>query len=207
MRGDSVKNPEIWFSENESCVSMKDWEFQKKEKFIKSSLFTKKNKNYLETNFQQLVPIKIIPTQLKGGRPCVHGPGILGFHILGIFNLGSKEFLNLLSDCCEKMLHSLNLEPEKLSNPYDLWVNGNKIIGLGLKFNYLTRNQIISGCGGNICYQVDQDILDTIYPCGDKQGNGASSLHTLGITISRDEIIEKLIHQVTNTFSQHLVKE
>lgn len=106
----------------------------------------------------------------RGGDITYHGPGqIVGYPILDLenFNLGIKEYINLIEDAIIGTLKKYNIQAGRLRNAIGVWLDpdkpekARKICAIGVR---ASRHITMHGFALNV--NTDLDYYKSINPCG-----------------------------------------
>lgn len=118
----------------------------------------------------------------RGGRITYHGPGqLIVYFIMKVTDhaSGVRDFVHMLESVSIDMLKSLDLKVARNEKYPGIWINGKKIVAIGL---HISQNVSMHGIAINI--EPNMSHYKHIIPCGIKE---------YGVTCLVDEIAKKNI--------------
>ncbi len=133
----------------------------------------------------------------RGGDATFHGPGqLVGYPILRLKKLDTHKYLRDLEDLLILVLSDYGLRAGRHPSYTGVWVGGNKIAAIGVKF---TSGRITSH-GFALNVTTDLSWFDRITPCGIKEYGVTSLARELGVGVPLFEVEEKVIERFRELF-------
>jgi lipoyl(octanoyl) transferase len=134
----------------------------------------------------------------RGGDATFHGPGqLVGYPILRLKKLDTHKYLRDLEELIILVLADYGLEAERHPKYTGVWVAGNKIAAIGVKFS----SGRITSHGFALNVKTDLSWFDRITPCGIKEYGVTSLTRELGDpSISLLEVEEKVVGRFEQLF-------
>jgi len=129
----------------------------------------------------------------RGGQVTYHAPGqLIAYVLLDIKrkNMGVRQVVTALETATIKLLAKLGIEASADPKAPGVYVKGEKIAALGLRFKQ-------GGCYHGLSLNVDMDLadFDRINPCG-YPGLQVTSLKQLGVPIGLQQVTWKLMNEL-----------
>ena len=133
----------------------------------------------------------------RGGDATFHGPGqLVGYPILRLKKLDTHKYLRDLEELLILVLSDYGLRAGRHPSYTGVWVGGNKIAAIGVKF---TSGRITSH-GFALNVTTDLSWFDRITPCGIKEYGVTSLARELGVGVPLFEVEEKVIERFRELF-------
>ena len=133
----------------------------------------------------------------RGGDATFHGPGqLVGYPILRLKKLDTHKYLRDLEELLILVLSDYGLRAGRHPSYTGVWVGGNKIAAIGVKF---TSGRITSR-GFALNVTTDLSWFDRITPCGIKEYGVTSLARELGVGVPLFEVEEKVIERFRELF-------
>ena len=133
----------------------------------------------------------------RGGDATSHGPGqLVGYPILRLKKLDTHKYLRDLEELLILVLSDYGLRAGRHPSYTGVWVGGNKIAAIGVKF---TSGRITSH-GFALNVTTDLSWFDRITPCGIKEYGVTSLARELGVGVPLFEVEEKVIERFRELF-------
>jgi len=133
----------------------------------------------------------------RGGDATFHGPGqLVGYPILRLKKLDTHKYLRDLEELLIFVLSDYGLRAGRHPSYTGVWVGGNKIAAIGVKF---TSGRITSH-GFALNVTTDLSWFDRITPCGIKEYGVTSLARELGVGVPLFEVEEKVIERFRELF-------
>ncbi len=134
----------------------------------------------------------------RGGDATFHGPGqLVGYPVLRLKKLDTHKYLRDLEELVILVLSDYGLEAGRHPEYTGVWVNGNKIAAIGVKFS----SGRITSHGFALNVTTDLSWFDRITPCGIK-GYGVTSLQKeLNAGVSLPEVEERVVGRFRELFA------
>lgn len=137
----------------------------------------------------------------RGGRATFHGPGqLVAYPIIKVADKDLHAFLKRLIDTAADVLRSYGLDPEYREGQPGVWVNGAKIVSVGLAVRkWVTYH----GIALNV--SPDRGWFDLIIPCGQPGEKITTMKNEMGISVKMAEVKKRFItHFLTRcTYRAH----
>src|SRR5215210_4344811 len=133
----------------------------------------------------------------RGGDATFHGPGqLVGYPILRLKKLDTHKYLRDLEELIILVLSDYGLEAGRHPDYTGVWVSGNKIAAIGVKFS----SGRITSHGFALNVETDLSWFDRITPCGIRE-YGVTNLHReLDTGVSLPEVEEKVVGRFGELF-------
>ena len=133
----------------------------------------------------------------RGGDATFHGPGqVVGYPILRLKKLDTHKYLRDLEELLILVLADYGIEAGRHPAYTGVWVEGNKIAAIGVKFS---SGRITShGFALNVC--TDLSWFDRITPCGIKEYGVTSLERELDAGITLPEVEGRLVVRFGDLF-------
>jgi lipoyl(octanoyl) transferase len=126
----------------------------------------------------------------RGGDATFHGPGqLVGYPILRLKKLDTHKYLRDLEELIILVLSEYGLEAGRHPEYTGVWINGNKIAAIGVKFS----SGRITSHGFALNVKTDLSWFDRITPCGIREYGVTSLQRELDTELSLLEVEEKVI--------------
>ena len=135
----------------------------------------------------------------RGGDATFHGPGqLVGYPILRLKKLDTHKYLSDLEELIIRVLSDYGLPAERHPAYTGVWVGGNKIAAIGVKFS----SGRITSHGFALNVKTDLSWFDRITPCGIKEYGVTSLTRELGedTEVSLLEVEEKVVGRFKELF-------
>jgi lipoyl(octanoyl) transferase len=134
----------------------------------------------------------------RGGDATFHGPGqLVGYPILRLKKLDTHKYLRDLEELIILVLADYGLEAGRHPEYTGVWIEGNKIAAIGVKFS----SGRITSHGFALNVKTDLSWFDRITPCGIKEYGVTSLTRELGDAgISLLEVEEKVVSRFEQLF-------
>ncbi|MDX6380356.1 MAG: lipoyl(octanoyl) transferase [Rubrobacteraceae bacterium] len=134
----------------------------------------------------------------RGGDATFHGPGqLVGYPILRLKKLDTHKYLRDLEELIILVLADYGLEAGRHPEYTGVWIEGNKIAAIGVKFS----SGRITSHGFALNVKTDLSWFDRITPCGIKEYGVTSLTRELGdARISLLEVEEKVVSRFEQLF-------
>ena len=133
----------------------------------------------------------------RGGDATFHGPGqLIGYPILRLKKLDTHKYLRDLEELIILVLSDYGLQAGRHPDYTGVWVSGNKIAAIGVKFS----SGRITSHGFALNVETDLSWFDRITPCGIRE-YGVTNLHReLDTGVSLPEVEEKVVGRFGELF-------
>jgi lipoyl(octanoyl) transferase len=134
----------------------------------------------------------------RGGDATFHGPGqLVGYTILRLKKLDTHKYLRDLEELIILVLADYGLEAGRHPEYTGVWVGGNKIAAIGVKFS----SGRITSHGFALNVKTDLSWFDRITPCGIREYGVTSLTRELGdAEISLLEVEGKVVDRFEQLF-------
>jgi lipoyl(octanoyl) transferase len=133
----------------------------------------------------------------RGGDATFHGPGqLVGYPILRLKKLDTHKYLRDLEELVILVLSDYGLEAGRHPEYTGVWINGNKIAAIGVKFS----SGRITSHGFALNVKTDLSWFDRITPCGIREYGVTSLQRELDTELSLFEVEEKIIGRFEEMF-------
>ncbi len=133
----------------------------------------------------------------RGGDATFHGPGqLVGYPILRLKVLDTHKYLRDLEELVILVLSDYGIGAGRHPKYTGVWVNGNKIAAIGVKFS----SGWITSHGFALNVQTDLTWFDRITPCGIKEFGVTSLSRELGREVPLVEVEEKIVDHFLRSF-------
>ncbi len=133
----------------------------------------------------------------RGGDATFHGPGqLVGYPILRLKQLDTHKYLRDLEELIILVLSDYGIPGERHSDYTGVWVNGNKIAAIGVKFS----SGRITSHGFALNVQTDLSWFQRITPCGIKEYGVTSLTRELDTDVTLPEVEEKIVGRFGELF-------
>ena len=133
----------------------------------------------------------------RGGDATFHGPGqLVGYPILRLKKLDTHKYLRDLEELVILVLSDYGLEAGRHPEYTGVWINGNKIAAIGVKFS----SGRITSHGFALNVKTDLSWFDRITPCGIREYGVTSLRRELDADVSLLEVEEKVIGRFEELF-------
>jgi lipoyl(octanoyl) transferase len=133
----------------------------------------------------------------RGGDATFHGPGqLVGYPILRLKKLDTHKYLRDLEELIILVLSDYGLEGGRHPDYTGVWVGGNKIAAIGVKFS----SGRITSHGFALNVTTDLSWFERITPCGIREYGVTSLERELGAGIFISEVEEKIIGRFGELF-------
>lgn len=133
----------------------------------------------------------------RGGDATFHGPGqLVGYPILRLEKLDTHKYLRDLEELVILVLSDYGLEAGRHPEYTGVWINGNKIAAIGVKFS----SGRITSHGFALNVKTDLSWFDRITPCGIREYGVTSLRRELDAEVSLLEVEEKVIGRFEELF-------
>ncbi len=134
----------------------------------------------------------------RGGDATFHGPGqLVGYPILRLKKLDTHKYLRDLEELVILVLSDYGLEAGRHPEYTGVWVNGNKIAAIGVKFS----SGRITSHGFALNVTTDLSWFDRITPCGIKEYGVTSLQKELNAGVSLPEVEERVVGRFRELFA------
>ena len=133
----------------------------------------------------------------RGGDATFHGPGqLVGYPILRLAKLDTHKYLRDLEELVILVLSDYGLEAGRHPEYTGVWINGNKIAAIGVKFS----SGRITSHGFALNVKTDLSWFDRITPCGIREYGVTSLKRELDAEVSLLQVEEKVIGRFEELF-------
>ncbi len=133
----------------------------------------------------------------RGGDATFHGPGqLIGYPILRLRELDTHKYLRDLEKLIILVLSDYGLKAERHPEYTGVWVRGNKIAAIGVKFS----SGRITSHGFALNVTTDLSWFERITPCGIKEHGVTSLARELEAEVPLPEVEEKVIRRFKELF-------
>jgi len=146
--------------------------------------------------------ISFFPTD-RGGDITYHGPGqIVGYPIFDLrdWKRDVVAYVRAVEQAIIDGLGSFCIRAGRVAGATGVWVDGAKIAAIGV---HLSR--WVTSHGFALNHTTDLSYFQYIVPCG--LTKPVTSMERLGVTASREEVVEELVRQFRRQFAVQLVEE
>ncbi len=133
----------------------------------------------------------------RGGKITAHFPGQLMVYPtvnLRRLSLGVREWLREFLSIIRAVLRDMGVDLEERNS--GLWSTSGKVVSFGMAVR-----QFVAYHGAGIVYELDEEVNDLIWPCG--EDGRLSSLSELGLVSDdlRQELVLKVSERLTSFFT------
>jgi lipoyl(octanoyl) transferase len=133
----------------------------------------------------------------RGGDATFHGPGqLVGYPILRLKELDTHKYLRDLEELIILVLSDYGIEAGRHPEYTGVWVNGNKIAAIGVKFS----SGRITSHGFALNVTTDLSWFDQITPCGIREYGVTSLERELGVEVLLPEVEERVVGRFGELF-------
>ena len=133
----------------------------------------------------------------RGGDATFHGPGqLVGYPILRLKELDTHKYLRDLEELVILVLSDYGIEAGRYPEYTGVWVNGNKISAIGVKFS----SGRITSHGFALNVKTDLSWFDRITPCGIREYGVTSLARELGVEVLLPEVEERVVGRFGELF-------
>ena len=134
----------------------------------------------------------------RGGDATFHGPGqLVGYPILRLKKLDTHKYLRDLEELVILVLSDYGLQAGRHTEYTGVWVNGNKIAAIGVKFS----SGRITSHGFALNVETDLSWFDRITPCGIREYGVTSLSEELdGAAVQLPEVEERVVGRFGELF-------
>ena len=134
----------------------------------------------------------------RGGDATFHGPGqLVGYPILRLRKLDTHKYLRDLEKLIILVLSDYGLQAGRHPEYTGVWVNGNKIAAIGVKFS----SGRITSHGFALNVETDLSWFDRITPCGIREYGVTSLSEELdGAAVQLPEVEERVVGRFGELF-------
>jgi lipoyl(octanoyl) transferase len=133
----------------------------------------------------------------RGGDATFHGPGqLVGYPILRLKVLDTHKYLRDLEELVILVLSDYGIEAGRHREYTGVWVNGNKIAAIGVKFS----SGRITSHGFALNVKTDLSWFDRITPCGIREYGVTSLEIELGVEVLLPEVEERVVGRFGELF-------
>jgi len=133
----------------------------------------------------------------RGGDATFHGPGqLVGYPILRLKELDTHKYLRDLEELVILVLSDYGIEAGRHPEYTGVWVNGNKISAIGVKFS----SGRITSHGFALNVKTDLSWFDRITPCGIREYGVTSLVRELGVEVLLPEVEERVVGRFGELF-------
>jgi lipoyl(octanoyl) transferase len=133
----------------------------------------------------------------RGGDATFHGPGqLVGYPILRLKKLDTHKYLRDLEELIILVLSDYGLEAGRHPDYTGVWVSGNKIAAIGVKFS----SGRITSHGFALNVETDLSWFDRITPCGIREYGVTNLQRELDAGVSLAEVEEKVVGRFGELF-------
>ncbi len=133
----------------------------------------------------------------RGGDATFHGPGqLVGYPILRLKVLDTHKYLRDLEELVILVLSDYGLEAECHPEYTGVWINGNKIAAIGVKFS----SGRITSHGFALNVTTDLSWFDRITPCGIREYGVTSLERELETDVPLREVEDKVVKRFGELF-------
>jgi len=128
----------------------------------------------------------------RGGDATFHGPGqLVGYPILRLKTLDAHKYLRDLEELVILVLSDYGLKAGRHPAYTGVWVKGNKIAAIGVKFS----SGRITSHGFALNVTTDLSWFDRITPCGIEEHGVTSLARELGVEVALSEVEKKVVER------------
>jgi lipoate-protein ligase B len=134
----------------------------------------------------------------RGGDVTYHGPGqMVVYPILDLKEYGYRliRYVDQLEEIILRVLDDFGIEGRKDPLNRGVWVNQEKIASIGVAIK-----RWVSFHGFALNYETDLKYFDLIHPCGLRGKKMTTLTKILGIKISKEALMEKILFQFRRIF-------
>ena len=134
----------------------------------------------------------------RGGDVTYHGPGqMVVYPILDLKEYGYRliRYVDQLEEIILRVLDDFGIEGRKDPLNRGVWVNQEKIASIGVAIK-----RWVSFHGFALNYQTDLKYFDLIHPCGLRGKKMTTLTKILGVKISKEALMEKILFQFRQIF-------
>ena len=133
----------------------------------------------------------------RGGDATFHGPGqLVGYPILRLKELDTHKYLRDLEELVILVLSDYGIEAGRHPKYTGVWVNGNKVAAIGVKFS----SGRITSHGFAFNVTTDLSWFDRITPCGIREYGVTSLARELGVEVLLPEVEERVVGRFGELF-------
>ena len=133
----------------------------------------------------------------RGGDATFHGPGqLVGYPILRLKKLDTHKYLRDLEELIILVLSDYGIEGGRHPAYTGVWVNGNKIAAIGVKFS----SGRITSHGFALNVGTDLSWFDRITPCGIKEYGVTSLERELNAGVTLPKVDERVVTRFGELF-------
>src|SRR5215213_7551239 len=133
----------------------------------------------------------------RGGDATFHGPGqLVGYPILRLKVLDTHKYLRDLEELVILVLSDYGIEAGRHPEYTGVWINGNKIAAIGVKFS----SGRITSHGFALNVKTDLSWFDRITPCGIREYGVTSLQKELDAEVSLLQVEEKVVGRFEELF-------
>lgn len=133
----------------------------------------------------------------RGGDVTFHGPGqIVGYPILRLKVRDTHEYLRALEEVVIRVCGDYGLEAGRHPEYTGVWVEGNKICAIGVKFS----SGWITSHGFALNVNTDLSWFDRVTPCGIKEFGVTSLRRELARDVPLAEAEQRITEHFLRTF-------
>lgn len=139
----------------------------------------------------------------RGGDVTYHGPGqIVGYPIFDLrdWKRDVVAYVRAVEQAIIDSLGSFGISGERVKGATGVWVDGAKIAAIGVHIS-----RWVTSHGFALNYSTDLTYFQYIVPCG--LTKPVTSMQRLGVTVSRQQVVDELVRQFRQQFSVQLVEE
>lgn len=139
----------------------------------------------------------------RGGDVTYHGPGqIVGYPIFDLreWKRDVVAYVRAVEQAIIDSLGSFGISAERVKGATGVWVDGAKIAAIGVHIS-----RWVTSHGFALNYSTDLTYFQYIVPCG--LTKPVISMERLGVTVSRQQVVDELVRQFRQQFSVQLVEE
>jgi len=136
----------------------------------------------------------------RGGDVTYHGPGqMVVYPILGLKEYGYRliRYVDQLEEIILRALDDFEIKGRKDPLNRGVWVNQEKIASIGVAIK-----RWVSFHGFALNYQTDLRYFDLIHPCGLEGKKMTTMTKILGVKISKEALMERIIFQCRQIFGR-----
>jgi len=134
----------------------------------------------------------------RGGDVTYHGPGqMVVYPILDLKEYGYRliRYVDQLEEIILRVLDDFGIEGRKDPLNRGVWVNQEKIASIGVAIK-----RWVSFHGFALNYETDLKYFDLIHPCGLKGKKMTTLTKILGVKISKEALMERILFQFKRIF-------
>ena len=133
----------------------------------------------------------------RGGDATFHGPGqLVGYPILRLKVLDTHKYLRDLEELVILVLSDYGIEAGRHPEYTGVWVDGNKIAAIGVKFS----SGRITSHGFALNVKTDLSWFDRITPCGIREYGVTSLERELDVEVPLPEVEERVVGRFGELF-------